>query len=109
MTAGAFRATSKNNDELAVFKMLVNAGPSTSSTCCEGSYSMSLVLSSYKYSNINKYQLVLSPDLMDFLVYALESCTDGYALSGLYFVSSEHPYLDPAHSQRLYRGRDLVL
>ena len=48
MTAGAFRATSKNSDELAVFNILVNAGPSTSKTCCEGSYSISLVLNNYK-------------------------------------------------------------
>ncbi len=38
MTAGAFLATSKNKDELAVFRMLVKAGPSTSNTCYEGSY-----------------------------------------------------------------------
>jgi hypothetical protein len=46
---------------------------------------------------------------MDLLVDALESCTDGYALGCLYFVSSEHPYLNPAHSQRLYRSRNLIL
>ena len=33
ITAGALRATSKNNEELFVLRMLVKAGPSTSNTC----------------------------------------------------------------------------
>jgi len=38
MTAGAFLATSKNSEELLVFKILVNAGPSTNRTWLDGSY-----------------------------------------------------------------------
>lgn len=45
MTAGAFLATSKKRDELAVLRMLVKAGPSTRRTCVDGSYSINLVLS----------------------------------------------------------------
>lgn len=52
MTAGALVATSKNKDELLVLSILVSAGPSTSNTCDEGSYSINLVLSSLEY-NIN--------------------------------------------------------
>jgi hypothetical protein len=33
ITAGAFLAVSKNNEEIFEFKMLVRAGPSTRRTC----------------------------------------------------------------------------
>lgn len=45
ITAGAFLATSKNNEELFEFRILVRAGPSTRRTCSAGSYSINLVLS----------------------------------------------------------------
>jgi hypothetical protein len=38
ITAGAFLATSKNREELVVFRILVKAGPSTNKTCEDGSY-----------------------------------------------------------------------
>lgn len=60
ITAGAFVATSKNKDELFVFSMLVNAGPSTNKTCEEGSYSINLVLSNFKIS----YKLLINPLLL---------------------------------------------
>jgi len=65
MTAGAFLATSKKRDELAVLRMLVNAGPSTSSTCVDGSYSISLVLNNL---NINrKLPINLNLSLHEFI------------------------------------------
>ena len=64
MTAGAFRATSKKSEELAVLRMLVRAGPSTSNTCWEGSYSISLVLNNWKIKQ--KLQARLNPWLRGF-------------------------------------------
>lgn len=48
ITAGAFLATSKKRDEFAVLRMLVNAGPSTSKTCVDGSYSINFVLNNFQ-------------------------------------------------------------
>ena len=59
MTAGAFLATSKNREELAVLRMFVNAGPSTKSTWVDGSYSISLVLSNFKIN----IELPINPHL----------------------------------------------
>lgn len=66
MTAGAFLATSKKRDELAVLRMLVNAGPSTKSTWVDGSYSINLVLSNLKL--IYNYQLILTSNFMNLLI-----------------------------------------
>lgn len=107
MTAGAFLATSKKSDELAVLRMLVNAGPSTSSTCVDGSYSISLVLNNLTL--IENYQLILTSHFMNLLIHTFQSRADCNAFGCFDFVSCQHPNFHSTHSQSFNGGSNFIL